>query len=110
MKPQQDFILTIIVAIIGSGLLNTFINRYFVNKDRKANENSLEKRSLKQLIYTTLSNKIEYVLCKNFATPEERHEIHMLHEVYKEWGWNGDMDARMDKVFNLRTDHAPHDE
>lgn len=33
-----------------------------------------------------------------------------MYRNYKAHGWNGDMDARLEKVYALRTDHVPNDE
>ncbi len=42
-----------------------------------------------------------------YATPAERRILDEMYKNYKAHGWNGDMDARLEKVYELRTDHAP---
>ena len=40
------------------------------------------------------------------STPAERRVLDEMYANYKDHGWNGDMDARLRKVYALRTDHA----
>lgn len=93
-------ITTIVCAIFGSnalfGLITYLITRYFDKRD-------IILQSLSAVTYSELSGKIEKRLDKGYATPEQRKEIDILYEAYKAHGWNGDMDARMNKVYNLPT-------
>lgn len=65
--------------------------------------NSITKRTLAVLSYGALSDKIEKLLDRDFATPEQRKELEEFWKVYKAHGWNGDMDARIAKVHALPT-------
>ena len=38
-----------------------------------------------------------------YATPEQRKEMEILIEAYKRNGWNGDMDARIKRFYELPT-------
>lgn len=120
------------MAIIGgifiavNFFIQFFTQRHFAKKDERQQNFATEIEELKEavksikqevssignttkvMLYDRLAQKIEYILTKDYATPEERHELQMLFEEYKAKGFNGDMDARMDKVYQLRTDHAPH--
>lgn len=91
---------TIIGAIFGSnalfGLITYLISRYFDRKD-------VICQTLAAVAYSQLSDKIEERLDANFATPEQRKELDILYEAYKANGWNGDMEARMQKVYALPT-------
>ena len=91
---------TIIAAIFGSnalfGLITYLIGRYFDKNDKV-------QKTLAAVAYTALSDKIEERLDADFATPEQRRELDILYEAYKANGWNGDMDARMEKVYALPT-------
>lgn len=60
--------------------------------------------TIKLLSYHRMSDEIEKLLTKNFATPAERNVIELMFKNYKQHGWNGDMDERMSKVRRLRTD------
>lgn len=101
-----------------------FITRYFSKKDKAAEKTEEEKeaeacaeklrklewdlikRTLCCVTYSILSRELEILLSKGYATPEERKTISILHGVYVEQGWNGDMDSRMRKVYNLPTDRV----
>lgn len=91
---------TIVGAIFGSnalfGLITYLITRYFDKRD-------VIQQTLAAVAYSELSDKIEQRLDADYATPEQRKEIDILYEAYKANGWNGDMDARMAKVFALPT-------
>lgn len=91
---------TIVCAILGSnalfGLIQFAITRYFDKRD-------VIQQTLAAVAYSELSDKIEQRLDDDFATPAQRKEIDILYEAYKANGWNGDMDARMEKVYSLPT-------
>lgn len=91
---------TIVVAMLGSnalfGLITYLISRYFDRKDTI-------RQTLAAVAYTALSDKIEERLDSDYATPEQRRELDILYDAYKANGWNGDMDTRIQKVYNLPT-------
>lgn len=91
---------TIVCAILGSnalfGCIQFLITRYFDKRDTI-------QQTLAAVAYSELSDKIEERLDADYATPEQRKELDILYEAYKANGWNGDMDARMQKVYNLPT-------
>ena len=51
-----------------------------------------------------MSQEIERLLDQGYATPAERRILDEMYHNYKAHGWNGDMDARLEKVYRLRTD------
>ena len=91
---------TIVVAIFASnglfGLITYLISRHFDRKD------AIQK-TLAAVAYSELSDKIEQRLDADYATPAQRKELEILFEAYKLNGWNGDMDARMERVYALPT-------
>ena len=99
------------------GILLFFIQRYFSRRDKREAEraaamearminldNALE--TIRLLAYARLSEETERLLTQGYATPQERHILNEMFLNYKAHGWNGDMDARLKKVYALRTDHA----
>ena len=111
-------ILISILSVFGAnGILLFFIQRYFRKKDAKE-EAELAKRellyhrievsleTLRLLSYARMSQEIERLLTKGYATPSERKVLDEMYQNYKDHGWNGDMDARLTKVYALRTDRA----
>lgn len=100
------------------GILLFFIQRYFNRRDKREEEREQERAQLYQRIDTSLetlrllayhrmSQEIERLLTQGYATPQERRVLDEMYTNYKAHGWNGDMDARLDKVYALRTDRAP---
>ncbi len=99
------------------GILLFFIQRYFNRRDKREAERAaeMEKRmkrldtaleTIRLLSYARLSEETERLLTQGYATPQERHILNEMFKNYKDHGWNGDMDARLKKVYALRTDHA----
>lgn len=78
------------------GLVQFLITRHFTKKD-------MTRKTLAAVTYSTLADKLERTLDRGYATPEQRRDIKVLYDCYKEHGWNGDMDARMNKVHGLPT-------
>ena len=95
-----------------------FIKRYFDRRDSRERK-ALERKkdlfrridtaleTLRLLSYHRMSQEIERLLDQGYASPAERRVLDEMYANYKDHGWNGDMDARLEKVYQLRTDHAP---
>lgn len=107
-----------VLSVCGvGGILMFFIKRYFDRRDKREDTNLQEREDLlknlktcmetiRLLAYARLSEEIERLLTQGYATPSERRILDEMYHNYKAHGWNGDMDARLDKVYALRTDHA----
>ena len=94
-----------------------FIKRYFDRRDSRERKDLERKEelfrridtaleTLRLLSYHRMSQEIERLLDQGYATPAERRVLDEMYANYKDHGWNGDMDARLEKVYKLRTDHA----
>ena len=112
-----EIVLTAISGLfaISNGLILFFVKRYFSKKDKmeKDKDEKMEElfksvrtglETIRLLSYHRMSQEIERLLDKGFATPAERRVLDEMFANYKEHGWNGDMDARLEKVYALRTD------
>lgn len=111
-----------ILSTLGVGsILLFFIKRYFDRRDQReakqiaGNEQLLKEvktslETIRLLAYARMSEEIERLLTQGYATPAERRILDEMYHNYKAHGWNGDMDARLEKVYMLRTDHAPGEE
>ena len=86
----------IIVAMFGSNGLFTLITWLL-------NRNSTQKKTLEAVSYSILSTRLEERLDSGYATPEQRKELEILIGAYKKNGWNGDMDARIKRFYDLPT-------
>ncbi len=94
-----------------------FIKRYFDRRDSREREALEQKKdlfhridtaleTLRLLSYHRMSQEIERLLDQGYASPAERRVLDEMYANYKDHGWNGDMDARLEKVYQLRTDHG----
>ena len=112
----MEWVLGLLSTLGLNSILLFFIKRYFSRRDRQEQadrekrdelyqriETSLE--TLRLLAYHRMSQEIERLLNQGYATPAERRVLDEMYANYKDHGWNGDMDARLEKVYALRTDH-----
>ena len=108
----------VLSSVLSSGLALFFVRRFFDRRDRqeekeRANREDLrskinaELETLRLLSYHRMSEEIERLLDQGYATPAERRVLDEMFANYKAHGWNGDMDARLQKVYKLRTDRTP---
>lgn len=116
----MELLISLLSCLGLNGVLLFFVKRYFSRRDKREREreehrDELFKQletsmdTLRLLSYSRMSEEIERLLSKGYATPQERHILQEMHNNYKAHGWNGDMDARLSKVHALRTDHPPND-
>lgn len=98
---MSDTAITLIVAVVSSNAFTAFIQHYFTKKSRICIDQELIKMTLAAVTYSLLSREVEYMLTKGHATPEERRSLTIMYDAYKANGWNGDMEARMARVYNL---------
>ena len=113
----MEWVLGLLSTLGLNSILLFFIKRYFSRRDRQEQadrekrdelyqriETSLE--TLRLLAYHRMSQEIKRLLNQGYATPAERRVLDEMYANYKDHGWNGDMDARLEKVYAMRTDHA----
>lgn len=121
----MEFIFSLLSVIGFNGILLFFVKRFFDQRDRKEKilwdeqrrkeeEKSREQEeiyhqikisleTIRLLAYARMSEETERLLSQGFVTPSERHILDEMYHNYKEHGWNGDMDARLEKIYALRT-------
>lgn len=112
----MEWIISILSVMGFNGILLFFIKRYFGKRDRQEEAINQDREelfrqvrtgleTLRLLSYARMSQEIERLLDQGYATPAERRILDEMYLNYKAHGWNGDMDARLEKVYELRTDH-----
>jgi len=124
----MELVISLLSVAGFNGILLFFIKRFFDRRDKKEadllkeqkekdqkREEDQEKiyeqirislETIRLLAYARMSEEIERLLTQGYATPAERRILDEMYHNYKEHGWNGDMDARLEKVYALRTDHS----
>lgn len=111
----MEVLASVLSSVLSSSVVLFFVQRYFSRRDKKEAEAREEREDLiervntgletiRLLSYHRMSQEIERLLDKGFATPAERRVLDEMFANYKKHGWNGDMDARLKKVYALRTD------
>lgn len=114
----MELVVSLLALLGADGIILFFVKRYFDRRDareqkEKASQAALLRRvdtaleTLRLLAYHRMSQEIERLLDQGYATPAERRVLDEMYANYKAHGWNGDMEARLEKVYSLRTDHAP---
>lgn len=117
----MELVISLLSVLGVNSIILFFIKRYFDRRDKRENDKSEEQEKLMKdlrnsletirlLAYARMSEEIERLLTQGYATPSERRILDEMYHNYKAHGWNGDMDARLEKVYALRTDHAPDNE
>lgn len=91
---MQDYIFEIILLLLGN-------NGLFVLLNRVSEKRSKTKATIKALCYNCLSDKLNAIIAKGYATETDRRDVQVLYVAYHGEGWNGDMDDRLKKVFAL---------
>lgn len=114
-------ILTSLLSTLGfGGILLFFIKRYFDKRDKQEliktseqneflREIKVSLETIRLLAYARMSQEIEKLLEQGYATHSERKILDEMYRNYKEHGWNGDMDSRLEKVYSLPI-NAPSDD
>lgn len=96
-------IVAIIIAIIGSGVLNTVINRMFVRIDNKRGI----RKALRLMIKDRLRELCEKYIARDWIYEDELEELMELHESYQtDLGGNGYLDEFMRRVKQLEIKFA----
>lgn len=104
----------VLSMILGSNglfvLIQYLITRHDKQKDTKDEQIASIKADVEQMkateaivMYSVFSNKLERLLDKGYADPDDRRDVENMFERYKSNGWNGDMDVRVAKVYALPT-------
>ena len=96
-----NLILTILGTSSVTWFVQFFVTRHFSKKDKDEEGNKLIKKTLAAVTYSLVSNEIDKLISKGWATSEERRALEILYDAYKANGWNGDMIARMEIVHTL---------
>ncbi len=100
---MDDRVITIVVAIIGSGAFATLVQALIQRHYESKRGDEANRKTLAAVSYWVLSNELERLLSQGYATPEQRLAVDVLYDAYKSNGWNGDMDARMERLLHMPT-------
>lgn len=89
-----DNIYQIVLVILGNSGLIILLEKIFENKSKT-------RKTVKALCYNALSDKLNSIILKGYATEIDRRDVQVLFGAYHNEGWNGDMDDRMKRMYNL---------
>lgn len=100
---MSETIVVIVSAVLGSNALTVFVQYFLTHRSKSCGDQRLIRDTLAAVTYSLLSREVECMLSRGYATPEERRSIKIMYDAYKANGWNGDMEARMAKIYALPT-------
>ena len=89
-----DNIYQTLLVILGNSGLIILLEKVLESKSKT-------RKTLKALCYNTLSDKLNSIILKGYATETDRRDVQVLFGAYHNEGWNGDMDDRMKRMYNL---------
>lgn len=98
----MDFWATILIAIISSGVINTIINRIFVNRDKKNESTNGVNQSLRLLMKDRLRFLCMQYIDQGWIYEDELEDLIAMHKCYHNaLSGNGFLDELMNRVKKL---------
>lgn len=100
----MDNITTIIVAIIGSGVLNTIITNMLANRTKRWDDNETLKQSIRLLMKRQIKMLCEEYIAQGWVYADELEDLIAMHDYYHNPAFlngNGFLDELMDRTKKL---------
>ncbi len=88
---------TILVGMLGSGLLNAYVARKWAMEDKR----DLEREALKYLMRDSLTRYLRELIEDGEASDADKQYAESWHDLYERFGWNGQLDSLMTQVREL---------
>jgi hypothetical protein len=88
---------TLVAAIFASGFINMLITRRYTLQDKK----DIEREALKYLMRDSLTRYLKELVADGEASDADKQYAESWHDLYKRFGWNGQLDPLMAKVREL---------
>lgn len=99
---KTDDIVTILVAIISSGVLNTLITHWMTNRKKNRDDEEGVKEAARLLMKNELRALCRSYIEQGWIYEDELEDIMAMHKCYHEdLNGNGFLNKQMDKVMNL---------
>lgn len=99
---MSDKILTIIIALIGSGVWTCILDIVKIHNNRM----TTEKRMLLGLGHDRLYENLDAILKRGYTTVDELENVEYLYKPYRELGGNGTCERMYEQVNTLP--HLPN--
>jgi hypothetical protein len=97
---------TLVAAVFASGIVNMLITRRFTLKDK----NDLVREALKYLMRDSLTRYLRELVADGEASDADKQYAESWHDLYKKFGWNGQLDPLMNQVRALPIERSTHHE
>lgn len=96
-----DMITLFGILFAGNGLVQYVVSILINRKEKESEDAKRTKKTLSLQSYYNLKRECHDMIEKGYATEVERRFLYKMYDNYKEWGWNGDMDAMIERVDRL---------
>lgn len=98
----MEYFITIFVAIIGSGVLNTLLNYCLTIRERKKEDRDGVKKACRLLMKNEIRRLAEHYIEQGWIYDDELEDLMAMHKCYhNELGGNGFLDELMSRVRRL---------
>lgn len=98
----MDNVVTIIVAIIGSGVLNTIINQIIASKTKQWDDKEHVKQAIRLIMKREIKKLCEEYIKQGWIYADELDDLIAMHKCYHdELNGNGFLDELMNRVRQL---------
>lgn len=120
----MEILFSVLSSVLSSSVVLFLVQRFFTKRDKKEEKAESERKglytkveacveSIRLLYYYRVSDEIERLLNKGYATPADRRILEETVIGYRlmskgsgqDLPSEGDLEARLEKVYRLRTDH-----
>lgn len=99
---MDEPIVTIIVAIIGSGVLNTLLNYAISVREKRKDVNGVEKQALRLIMKTIIQFLCLHYIERKWIYADELDDLIAMHKCYHDGlNGNGYLDELMSRVKSL---------
>lgn len=99
---MSDVTVTIIVAVLSSGVLSTLINCLFNLVSASSKKETGIEKGLRQILYYGIKQKCKSYISRGYITNEELQDLIAEHDIYHmDLNGNGYLDAIMAKTKSL---------
>lgn len=113
----MEYLISLLSVMGVNGILLFFIKRYFDKRDKREIQDmnrrtqlfqriEISLETLRLLSYHRMRQETEWLINKGYATATERRILKEMYDNYKAHGWNGDMAANMEKIYDLPNEPA----
>ena len=98
---MKDWVLPIVIAILGSGALSAAVTRIVDHMMRKSEKQSVLVKAVRQILCNSIIESCRYCIKKGEKGEDDFERLLEDYEIYKELDGNGYIDSFLEQVKKL---------